>query len=206
MALHIIAVTLRALPAPGNAAMNKSAWQAVTVQRELSAWNGRINKLGISMSDAEFQEHLWRFSVAFMRARGEVLAPFDWYYMYFGTWQSWRMFVAPDTHPSRWQLRIREHGEWRTIYEERSPLYTFKRRLFDNVQMRYAMFLFGWAQHPQDYADFADWVFKQVKINFPQADMVESRFLTYDTPSPAQVREHVSVPTTIHGTITRELK
>ena len=46
--LHLIAVTLMAVPAPGEA-VNRQAWADPTVQAELSAWSAHARRWGVDV-------------------------------------------------------------------------------------------------------------------------------------------------------------
>ena len=90
IAVHLLAITLMALPAPSGG-MSRSAWKDPTVQAEFRAWTERVNALGIEMTQDELQSLAWDFSLGFLKARTRVLGPFGPSYRYAGTAQSSRV-------------------------------------------------------------------------------------------------------------------
>src|SRR5947209_12697273 len=94
--------------------MDRANWADPTVQAELAVWARRL-----SVAPADLENALWRFATRYMAARDRALAPFDLYYEWCGTYQSWRMFVAPHRHPTRLHVDVREGDEWRTVFIER---------------------------------------------------------------------------------------
>ena len=184
---HLVAITLMALPAP-EGGMNRASWQDPTVQGELAAWTGRLNRLGVDVTPAQVEEALWQAAVDYMRLRGRVLAPFQLYYAYCGTGQSWRMFVAPHRYPTRLHIDLEEHGRWRPLYAERDPRHDWLGRWLDHHRMRSAVFRFGWQEFGGDYRQFVDWVARRAALDFPAASRVRVYFVKYRTPSPEEVR------------------
>ena len=98
-------MTLQALPAPGGG-MNKRDWASPTVQGEFQAWTTRLNRWGVSITQQELEQNLWDVAIQFMRIRRQAFAPYFGYSQNAGTWQSWRMFVAPHRYPSRLHIDI----------------------------------------------------------------------------------------------------
>lgn len=183
--LHVLAITLMALPAPGGA-MSRSAWKKPTVQAEFAAWRGRLASWGVELSPEEFEDGLWDLSVQLMGGREVMLAPFDWYYLYCGTWQSWRMFVAPHTHPSRLYVDIYEDGAWRPVYVGRSPEHDWMADVFDHDRMRSATFRYAWRKYAGTYTPFTKWIAKRGAVDFPDAEKLRVRYQKGPTPSPEQ--------------------
>src|SRR5438874_800880 len=58
VALHLLAITLMALPAPGEG-MIREAWKDPSVQSEFAAWSDRCNRLGLHVTPEEFETRLW---------------------------------------------------------------------------------------------------------------------------------------------------
>ncbi|HZT79797.1 MAG TPA: hypothetical protein VFA26_06235 [Gemmataceae bacterium] len=188
VALHLLAVTLLALPAP-EGGMDRATWKDPTVQDELAAWAGRLDGWGVHVTPPELEDRLWQFSADYMHARETVLRPFGPYYEYCGTYQSWRMFVAPHRYPTRLHIDVHEHGEWRPAYVERDAQHDWLGRQLDSYRFRSAIFRFGWHGYERDYGRFADWVAGHAARDFPDADRVRVRLAKYRTLSPEEVRE-----------------
>jgi hypothetical protein len=192
---HILAITLMALPAPGEG-MVREAWQDPTVQGEFAAWTTRCNRLGIQITQQEFEDRLWAVACAYMDIRDRILAPFGPYYEYCGTVQSWRMFAGPHFYPSRLAIDVRQNDEWRTVFLQRDPHLTWLSSRLDHYRFRPALYRFGWYQYVKGYDDFhhfAEWVARHAAQDYPQADEVRIRLLKLRTRSPEEVREGRSV-------------
>ncbi len=188
VAVHLFAVTMVALPAPGGG-MNRSAWKEPTVRDELDTWYGRFEAMGFQGSRQEFEDWLYEKGELVMEGRKSLLKPFNFYFQNFGTWQSWRMFVAPHTYPAVLHIEIRENGEWRKIYVERSDEFTWKRREFENDRFRSAIFRLSWPGYRKTYQQFGEWAAKEVGEEFPEATEVRLTFERGRTLSAKDLRD-----------------
>ena len=71
--------------------------------------------------------------VKVIETRRTVLSPFQPYYRYLGTAQSWRMFVAPHRYPARLHVEIKRPGEeWETISIFGDPEHAWKAEIFEH--------------------------------------------------------------------------
>lgn len=186
-ALHLLAVVLMAMPAPGGG-MNRSTWKDPTVQGEFAAWSERLRALGLDLGQQELEDQAWRFAQAWMGARARVLAPFKPYYRYAGTVQSWRMFVAPHRFPTRLEIAVQEGGAWRVVYRERDPDAAWRGRWLDHDRFRSVIFRFGWKPYRTIYRQFGAWIAGHAARDFPEADRARVYLVRYRTLSPEQVR------------------
>jgi hypothetical protein len=190
VALHLVAITLMAVPAPGEGMM-RSAWKDPTVQGEFAAWSARLNQLGIAVTPEEFEDRLWTLADDYMRARDRVLRPFDEYYTTCGTIQSWRMFAGPHRYPVRIEIEIRADSTWRTVYRQRDPEHTWLARELDQYRVRPVLYRFGWYRYGGEYEDlngFARWAGRRAADDFPDATQLRVRLFQERTPSPEEVR------------------
>jgi hypothetical protein len=184
---HVVAVTLLALPAPSGG-MDRRTWSDPTVKAEFDAWRGRLAAIGVELDARSFEDQLFASASAFMDLRAQVLAPFKPYHLYFGTWQSWRMFIAPHTHPTRLEIAVREGEAWRTVFFERSAEATWMRDVLDNDRMRSALFRYAWKNYASTWKEFGGWVAQRAAEDFPDADAVRLRYYRTTTRSAAEVR------------------
>jgi len=190
IALHILAVTLMAMPSP-EGGMRRSAWKDPTIQGELKAWTQRVNAVGVDWTQAEVEEFAWDAARRIQTVRGWALAPFMPYYRYCGTWQSWKMFVAPHRYPSRLYIELEgADGTWRKLYVARSNEWDWHREQLDHDRMRAAIFRYGWRHYRRPFSRFGRWVAGQVAAEFPEAKRVQLRFYKYRTASPEEVLSH----------------
>lgn len=193
IALHVVAITLQALPSPGGA-MKRSSWREPTVQGELAAWTDRLNALGWKGDQQHLEQDLWDFASEFVKVRRRVLAPFAPYYRYAGTFQSWRMFVAPHRHPARLHIEVHRRGAWEPVYVARDAQHDWLAPKLDHDRLRAQVFRLSWPAYKTTYSRFVDWVARQAASDFPDATRVRVRFWRYRTPSPAEVRSGAEVP------------
>jgi hypothetical protein len=188
IALHLLAITLMAMPAPGSG-MNRENWQDPTVQGEFHIWTERLNRSGIHVTQPELEDLAWRWAERYSDAREDVLLPFEPYYEYCGTCQSWRMFVAPHRYPTRLHIDVEDQGQWRPVYIERDRNHAWLGSRLDHFRFRSAIFRFGWQAYREDYEQFAHWVATQAFRDFSDATAVRVSLYRYRTPTPAEVRE-----------------
>lgn len=185
--LHVVALLLMALPAPGSG-MTKSAWEDPTVQDEFAAWTARFNAMGFDITQDQLEERLWNLGTGVTKARTKVLDPFMPYYLYAGTWQSWRMFVAPHRYPAILHIDIQDDAGWEPIYRSRSSEYDWRRYQFDHDRMRSVTFRLSWSAYSGTYKRFVEWVCREVAKDHPDAQRVRVRFWKYKTLSAQEVR------------------
>jgi hypothetical protein len=186
IAVHLVAITLMALPNPGSG-LQRSAWKDKTVQQEFRVWRGRLAALGWEMTAPEFEDLLWSKATAFYKGRKAVISPFDWYYRYFGAWQSWRMFVAPHRYPARLEIAIDQgDGQWVSIYQARSETLDWNRAQMDHERLRAAVFRYGWPAYQRTWTEFATWAARGVFEDYPEAERVRLRFFKYRSLSPEE--------------------
>jgi hypothetical protein len=203
LALHVLAITLMAIPAPAGA-MDRADWKTPLVQDEFSAWAERLSSWGLAVTPAELEEALWDASQWFMKVRRKVLAPFQPYYRWCGTNQGWRMFVGPNLYPVRLHIDVEEAGRWRPVYVERDPEHTWFGRRLDHEHLRTAVFTMAFFRYDDRMTEFAHWVAVRAARDFPRADRVRVRVYQFRTRSPQEVRE--DRPTQGKFVLTRELE
>lgn len=184
--LHLVAVTLCAFPSIGAAGMNRSGWKQPTVQGEFRAWSDRLGGLGIAITPDELEERAWGFASAFESARRTVLAPFAPYYTYAGTYQSWKMFVAPHRYPTRVEIAVDRGDGFEVLYLARDPERAWHAEWFDHDRFRAALFRMGWPQYKPLRRHFLEWVAERVAAEVPDARRVRVAFLRTETPTPAE--------------------
>ncbi len=190
VALHLFAVTAMAMPSVGGG-MSRSAWKTPTVQAEFEAWSARLNGLGLRFEQGELEDVLWDLAVAWEAGREKVLAPFQPYYQYCGTWQSWRMFVAPHRYPGRLEVEVRTDGDWEPLYVGRSSEHDWHRRWLDHDRFRAAVFRYSWEHYRRPRGELADWFARLAASERPDARQLQVSFVRYRTRSPDEVKQGV---------------
>jgi hypothetical protein len=192
VALHLFAITAMALPSAG-IGLNRRAWKDPTVQGEFTAWTERLNGWGMELTVPELEDFLWWFASGYEEVRDAVLTPFQPYFRHTGTWQSWKMFVAPHRYPARLEIEVDTGEGFGTVFVERSATATWMRSWLDHDRMRAAVFRYGWDHYRTSRDAFADWVYRRAQEDFDELRQVRVSFVKYRTPSPAEVRAGVKV-------------
>lgn len=187
VALHLVAIGLMALPAPVGG-LDRRTWRDPTVQAEFAVWRERLGALGVELTPRAFEDALFQGASGLMAAREVALAPFDPYYRTCGTWQSWRMFVAPHTHPGRLVVEVHDDAGWREVFVERSDEARWLATVFQQDRVRSAIFRYSWPSFKGPYGKFVDWIAGRAAADFPDADRVRVSYRKVATPSPADVR------------------
>ena len=185
--MHLFAITAMALPSVGGG-MSRAAWRTPTVQAEFQLWTSRVNGWGIDITAAELEDNLWNFAVAYEDGRRKILEPLFPYFRYTGSWQSWRMFVAPHRYPGRLEIEIDTGQGWQPVYVARSSEHSWLRPWFDHDRSRAAIFRYAWPHFRRARKEFTDWVAVQAARDFPEAKRVRTSFVRYRTRSPEEVR------------------
>jgi hypothetical protein len=185
VAFHLVAIGLMALPAP-EGGLNRSTWQDPTVKAELTAWHDRLVP---GWTQERFEAELYRAASGVMKVRQVTLAPFRWYYDLCGTDQTWRMFVAPQTVPTRLEIDLQdvEGGAWHPIFVERSAEWNWRATQLGNERMRSAIFRYGWKHYQKPERQLGAWLAARAAVDFPTAHALRTRWYRYRTPSPKQV-------------------
>lgn len=184
--LHLIAIILKAIPAP-EGAMNRSDWKNPTVQAEFADFTQRLQGIGIDVSPKELEEELWSLSRQYMRVRKSVLKPFKLYYRYAGADQNWRLFVAPHMYPSKFNVEVLIDEEWRTVYAPFTAEARWQAHLIENSRFRPSIFRYSWPRYKKHYHVFAQYLADHAKNDFPEATRLRTRWWNARSPSPAQV-------------------
>jgi hypothetical protein len=187
VALHLFAVTFCALPSVGSG-MNRNAWRQPTVQGEFRAWTERLTALGVRIEQEELEDRAWAFATGYESVRERILAPFQPYFRYCGTWQSWKMFVAPHRYPGRLEIEIDRGSGWEPVYVARSAEHRWMASWLDHDRFRSATFRYAWDHYRVARSQFADWVARRAAEDFPDAERVRVYFVRYRTRSPEEVR------------------
>lgn len=185
VAFHLVAITLMALPAPVGAD-RKSTWSNPTVRSELIRAHELSKVIGVEMSYPEFEASLFDLVVGSVELRRSLLRPFVPYYTLAGTSQSWRMFIAPHTHPARLQIHGLIDGVWVPLFE-RGGGEDWLARLLNGERTRSVLFRYSWAPYRGLYNQFSKAIQDRVMRQMPEVQAVRVRYLQYETPSAEQV-------------------
>jgi len=187
VALHLLAVTLMALPAPAGVD-NRQTWQNPRVQSELADWTRRLRDIGIEVTQVEFEDRLWGLAHAYGRMRDAVLRPFEPYFRYCGTSQIWQMFVAPEPEPCRLYVEIDDGPAWRPVYIENHPHHRWLQPQLEFYRFRSLIFNLSWQDNQAGFQHLAEWLGRRAARDFPQARQLRVRCWRFRVPTAAEVR------------------
>lgn len=184
--LHLLATGLQALPSAG-AGLDRRAWQDPTVQAELAAWREGLASVGISTTPEGFEDGLYALATGVEGARDVVLAPFEPYLRYSGSWQSWKMFVAPHRHPARLVVTLGRGADAEVLYR-RGEVAEVPLTALDHDRMRGVQFRMAWPGYRRHAPRLAEAIAARVRAHDPQVDRVVVFYERRPTPRPEQVR------------------
>lgn len=183
IAFHVVAVLLAATPSTASA-LRRSAWDDPTVQAEFAAWAPRLG-----LDPATLADRLWGVAVGWNNARDRLLAPVAPYIEATGCVQSWQMFVAPHTFPTRFVIEEREDaGEWRTLFVERDPEHRWMADALGVERLRASIFRWGWSSYAGAYRQACKGLAARRFAEAPGVTDVRCSFEKRRTPSAAEVR------------------
>ena len=180
--VQLAAVLIPAIPDPG-IALRRAAWRDPTVQQEFKVW---ADVLGVDAD--ELEDQIWVIAKGITAGRAALARPFKPFWKYLGVRQPWRMFVAPHRFPTALVIDVHEDNQWRIVYADRSPKYTWRVGYFGHDRMRAAIFRYGWPGYAKTYRTFSRWIAGLAAEDFPDARYVRVRMFRRRSPSPEEVR------------------
>jgi len=185
---HGLAMVFDATP-DTSAGLRRQAWKEPTVQAEFASY---AELLGVE--EPVLEEQLWAFATGWNTARGTLIAPFRRYLALVHCSQSWQMFVAPHTTPSRLQVQeMTPEGGWATLFEERDPEHTWMVTAFGTERMRASVFRWSWPSYESSWKRGCQGL-AEVRFAESETTAVRCRFWQAPTPSPDQVLDDSAPP------------
>ena len=201
--LHLIAIILKALPAP-EGAMSKRDWAHPTVQAEFRQWSRNLQSIGIDTSPTELEHSLWDIAQSVTTVRNSTLKPFRLYYRYVGGDQNWRLFVAPHMFPSKLEIDVQIDDEWTPVYRVHQPD-QWMEMLIENGRFRPAIFRYSWSRYKRQYNRFAVYMSTQASKDFPTATQIRFRWWRYPLPSHTEILNDQEIMGSYHTPLTYPL-
>lgn len=186
VALHLIAITAVAFPAP--VGMRRADLENPDVEAAIEAWRGVAGAVGVVVDPEAFREHLWVAGTGMLEARQSALSPLQPYYRYAGTKQSWSMFGYLNHTPARLEIHV-DHGTgWEPLFIARTTAHIWRARQFDQERIRGLVNAFSWRSARGRMRKLADWVALQAAADFPEAKRIRLRMSTRPLPDPEDLR------------------
>ena len=183
--LHLIAIVLKALPAP-EGGMAKKDWAHPTVQAEIRHWSDNLSSVGITTTPEDLEAALWKAATGFTKVRNTTLRPFRPYYRYVGADQNWRLFVAPHMFPSKLEIDVLQGNDWQPVYRKHSD-FDWMSQLLDHGRFRPSIFRYSWGRYKRHFNRFALYMTDKATADFPEATQIRLRWWRYPLPSHSEV-------------------
>ena len=197
--LHLVAIVLKALPAP-EGAMSKKDWAHPTVQAEFRQWSQNLQSIGIQTTQMELEENLWTLATSVTKVRNSTLKPFRPYYRYVGSDQNWRLFVAPHMFPSKLEIDVLVDNTWTPIYRVHSSdsNQQWMSQLIEHGRFRPSIFRYSWARYKKHFNRFALYMSERAATDFPKATQIRFRWWRYPLPTHTEVLENREIMGSFH--------
>ncbi len=204
LAYHVAAVVLASLPAPRGA--NRAGnYKDPVVQAELKSWSEALARLGVQRSPKELQRWMIGVSSGWLAAREASLVPFQPYYRYLGTKQSWRMFAGADPKPPRLRIEVSHGTERETVsLGDAAPAWRAKQLRHEmgrSVLARYAKP----ARYKAAWRGLGHHLAREAAADFPDASELHITIERVPIPSPKQARDGVQLPVEVARTRSHDL-
>jgi hypothetical protein len=188
VAFHLACIFVVGFPAPVGG-LDRSVWKLPNVQRDFEAWSRFLH-----VSEPAFEDFIYLAASKWIAVRDVAVRPFYPYIAWTGTDQPWRMFVGPVRYTSRLQIQAHKQGTrpdaWETLFEERSPEYRWRESVFAPDRLRSQISRWSWPRFSQEYDSGCTYFARLAFADFPDVTDVRCRFLSHESPTPQQVRDH----------------
>jgi hypothetical protein len=179
---HVVASCLSVLPDVGNA-LDRSSWRDPRIQREMTAWSGRL-----STPQPELEDRLYSIAVSYHETRAALLTPFDPYLRAAGLRQSWSMFAAGTEESNRFGVHVHRCApacQWTLIYLHGDDERAWRRSVLGHPRVRSAIFRWSWPSYHARYSRGCRAIAALALADFPDADAVRCTFERSTTHSPS---------------------
>lgn len=204
--LHLLAVFLMSAPAP--AGMTQQSLQDPHLQTNFQDWSNTAQQVGVDLSPEEMTELAWTWGSRVLDVRRKILAPFQPYYKYAGTRQSWQMFGYLNRKPGRLEVATCDKPvrkkcnsdeccqandwEWRFIMG--SDEANWMRPKMEQERMRAIVSSFAWKKRVRHYDALGRWLTQEAAVEFPEAQSLRIRMGTLMIPTPEKLQQLGEVP------------
>ena len=164
VALHLVAISVQAFPAPVGG-LSPATKEAPSVQQAVglvSGWTGvpeeRVTSVAFEVVEG------W------LDARRVALSPFEPYYQWAGTRQSWRMMALVNRRPAR--LVVKVDGE--VVYRTGDPTARWLAETIEASRTRGIVIKYSWKMNRKDYRRFVAWLGQRAREDFGEDVAIEA--------------------------------
>ena len=169
--LHLVAITLMALPAPVGADKT-SHYQGPEAEAQLAQIVNALDRVGIEATGDDVVDLSLAVARPVMAARRAVLNPFRPYYTLAGTRQGYWMFSGTSLYQNRLHVEVRDRGEWRTLYLAGAPNARWRGATFNHELTRSLLFRYTERRYRKRWNAVADWIAEEAAMDHPTVDRV----------------------------------
>ncbi len=180
--LHLLAVTLIALPSPAGQ-MSEKRFAAPATQQLFARVATLLGGIGVDTSAGAISDFSWVAGRGIVAVRTAVLAPLQPYYTLAGTRQSWRMFTDISAHQGRIEIIAERDGEQEVLFIDNTA-HRWQAQLLEQERVRSIRSAFSRRKNKRHYLRLCRWLAAQAAEDFPSADalIVQMRALTLAGP------------------------
>lgn len=184
---HLGAVLTGSVPAAVGG-VSRKAWKNPSVSAELDAWHHTLTGLGLTADRASFEDGLFKVAVQTVRVHRRLTAPFQPYYLFAGTKQDWRMFVAPLTRPATLRIEGRHGAEdpWFPLYVHHSTEHDFLATQLRYARIRPVIFRLAWPKNKPEYRRFGKAIAARAFDSDPELSAVQLVWERRRSPAPGR--------------------
>jgi len=192
--LHLVAITLMALPAPVGSDQ-RSNYEGPEAEAELQALSDGLARVGLDVPPDAIVDWSVSTSARVLALRRAALAPFQPYYRWAGTRQGYRMFSAVALRGNRLTVEVDRGDGWELLYLARSARHTWRRSQLDHELTRSMLDRYTRKRYRKRYDAVTEWIARQVAVDVPDAERVRVSFRHAPIQTAAQSRAGEIPPT-----------
>lgn len=180
VALHLFAVGAAAIPSP-KGGVDASSLRTEQARQQVEFVADAVGALGMDADADVVSGELWAIGAGLRRVRTLATAPFEPYFRYAGTTQSWRMFSSVSHSPRQFTVDVDAGGGWQTVYAMADPEHRWRADTFEHERVRAVLADFQ-GKPRKSYIGFARRVATWAHADFPESRAIRTRLVQRRTP------------------------
>lgn len=194
---HVAAVTLLAVPSPGE--VTRKELRKPSLVETMEAGAQVLGALGQPTSVEALSESVYQRAKSLQSARRTLLSPLRPYERIAGVEQGWTMFGIANLHPGRLEVYVRgavggqtsappSADGWRLVYRSRDPELDWRAGQLDEERIRTLVNNFSWRRGHSGWGPWVDWLAGAAAADFPEATALKAQMVSMRIPPPAELR------------------
>lgn len=155
---------------------------------EVATWARRLTAIGYTIDTDTLGERVVEVSGQIGGLHRSLKLPFIPWMRFTGTGQGWALFANPDTHPGRFNIRVRRGGgPMEDLYLQLDPEHDWWRTRLAYRRLRGCWSAGGFSKRPRSiYRRFGSWIAGRVFLDQPDVTAVQVRTLRTHTTLPGE--------------------